>query len=92
MFGKFSREKIKLHIFLTIALGIPAVLWAIQSVRAGIGMTKLPRVERFAPLETSKCPRVTIMFAARDEAEKLSAGAHILIVSRLSGLRSDRGG
>ena len=72
MFGKFSREKIKLYIFLTIALGIPAVLWAIQSVRAGIGMMKLPRVERFAPLETSKCPRVTIMFAARDEAEKLS--------------------
>ena len=35
MFSKFSREKIKLHIFLTIALGIPAVLWAIQSVRAG---------------------------------------------------------
>jgi cellulose synthase/poly-beta-1,6-N-acetylglucosamine synthase-like glycosyltransferase len=72
VFGKFSREKIKLHIFLTIALGIPALLWAIQSIRAGIGMTKLPRVERFAPLDKSKCPRVSIMFAARDEAEKLS--------------------
>ena len=72
MFGKFSREKIKLHIFLTIALGIPALLWAIQSVRAGIGMTKLPRVERFELLEKSKCPRVSIMFAARDEAEKLA--------------------
>ncbi len=32
---------------------------------------KLPRVELFAPLEKSKCPRVSIMFAARDEAEKL---------------------
>ncbi len=41
MFGKFSREKIKLHIFLTIALGIPALLWAIQSIRAAIGMMKL---------------------------------------------------
>jgi cellulose synthase/poly-beta-1,6-N-acetylglucosamine synthase-like glycosyltransferase len=72
VFGKFSREKIQLHIFLTIALGIPAVLWAIQSIRAGMGMMKLPRIERFAPLEKSKCPRVSIMFAARDEAEKLS--------------------
>jgi cellulose synthase/poly-beta-1,6-N-acetylglucosamine synthase-like glycosyltransferase len=72
VFGKFSREKIQLHIFLTIALGIPAVLWAIQSIRAGIGMMKLPRIERFLPLDKSKCPRVSIMFAARDEAEKLS--------------------
>jgi hypothetical protein len=72
VFGEFSREKIKLHIFLTIALGIPALLWAIQSIRAGIGMMKLPRVERFAPLGRSKCPRVSIMFAARDEAEKLA--------------------
>lgn len=72
MFGKFSREKVKLYTFLTIALGIPAFLWAIQSIRAGIGMTKLPRIERFAPLEKSKCPRVSIMFAARDEADKLS--------------------
>jgi glycosyltransferase involved in cell wall biosynthesis len=72
VFGKFSREKIQLHIFLTIALGIPAVLWMIQSVRAGIGMARLPRLERFEPLEKSNCPRVSIMFAARDEAEKLS--------------------
>jgi cellulose synthase/poly-beta-1,6-N-acetylglucosamine synthase-like glycosyltransferase len=72
VFGRFSREKIQLHIFLTIALGTPAFLWAIQSIRAGIGMMKLPRIERFAPLEKSKCPRVSIMFAARDEADKLS--------------------
>jgi glycosyltransferase involved in cell wall biosynthesis len=79
VFGKFSREKINLHILLTIALGIPALLWAIQSVRAGIGMMKLPRVERFAPLDKSKCPRVSIMFAARDEAEKLPAALTSLL-------------
>ena len=79
MFGKFSREKIKLYIFLMIALGIPALLWVIQSVRAGIGMMKLPRVEQFAPLEKSKCPRVTIMFAARDEAEKLGPALESLL-------------
>jgi hypothetical protein len=79
VFGKFWREKIRLHIFLTIALGIPALLWAIQSVRAGIGMMKLPRVERFAPLEKSECPRVSIMFAARDEAEKLAPALDSLL-------------
>lgn len=65
--------------FLTIALAIPALLWAIQSVRAGIGMMKLPRVERFAPLDKSKCPRVSIMFAARDEVEKLAAALTSLL-------------
>jgi glycosyltransferase involved in cell wall biosynthesis len=79
LFAKFSREKIKLHIFLTIALGIPAVLWAIQSVRAGIGMMHLPRVERFEPLDKAKCPRVSIMLSARDEIEKLPAALGTLL-------------
>jgi hypothetical protein len=79
VFNKFSRGKIILYILLTIALGIPAVLWAIQSVRAANGMSRLPRVERFAPLEKSKCPRVSIMFAARDEAEKLPAALATLL-------------
>jgi cellulose synthase/poly-beta-1,6-N-acetylglucosamine synthase-like glycosyltransferase len=79
VFTKFSREKIILHILLTIALGIPAVLWAIQSVRAGTGMMRLPRVERFEPLEESKCPRVSIMFAARDEIDTLPGALETLL-------------
>jgi hypothetical protein len=79
VFGKFSREKIKLHIFLTMALGIPALLWAIQSTRAGTGMMRLPRVERFEPMEKSRCPRVSIMFSARDEIEKLPSALETLL-------------
>ena len=65
--------------FLTIASAIPAFLWAIQSVRAGIGIMKHSAVQRFAPLDKSKCPRVSIVFAARNEAEKLPAAIASLL-------------
>lgn len=64
---------------LTILLGGAAALWAIQSVRAGIGMMRLPRIERFAPLKTELCPRISVIFAARDEAEKLPGALETLL-------------
>jgi cellulose synthase/poly-beta-1,6-N-acetylglucosamine synthase-like glycosyltransferase len=60
-----------LHIFITISLGIIASLWAIQSLRAAIGMRKLPRVERFEPLPAEECPKISIIFGALNEAAKL---------------------
>jgi cellulose synthase/poly-beta-1,6-N-acetylglucosamine synthase-like glycosyltransferase len=68
-----------LHILLTILLGIAALLWAIQGVRAGLGMSRLPRIERIAPLEKDRCPRISIVFAARDEAEKLAGALETLL-------------
>ena len=52
-------------------LGIIAGLWAIQSVRAAIGLRKLPRVERFEPLPAEECPKVSIIFGALNEAAEL---------------------
>ena len=60
-----------MHIFITISLGIIASLWAIQSLRAAIGMRKLPRVERFEPLPAEECPKISIIFGALNEAAKL---------------------
>jgi glycosyltransferase involved in cell wall biosynthesis len=48
-------------------------LWIVQSARAGIGALRLPRLRNFAPLPDRDCPRVSIVFAARNEAEKLPA-------------------
>jgi cellulose synthase/poly-beta-1,6-N-acetylglucosamine synthase-like glycosyltransferase len=60
-----------MHIFINVLLGIIAALWAIQAVRAFIGMRKLPRIERFDPLPADQCPRISIIFGALNEAEKL---------------------
>lgn len=68
-----------MHLLLTILLGIAAFLWFVQGIRAGIGMSRLPRIDRFAPLEKEKCPRISIIFAARDEAEKLAGALETLL-------------
>lgn len=68
-----------MHLILTILLGIVAFLWLVQGIRAGLGMSRLPRIERIAPMEKEKCPRISIIFAARDEAEKLSGALETLL-------------
>lgn len=68
-----------MHIFVTILLGIIAGLWAIQSVRAAIGMSKLPRIERFEPLPVKDCPKVSIIFGALNEAEKLPSSVPTML-------------
>jgi hypothetical protein len=67
------------HILLTFALGVVAVIWAVQSVRAAIGMMRLPRLERIPPLAIEACPRISIIFAARDESEKLPAALQTML-------------
>jgi glycosyltransferase involved in cell wall biosynthesis len=68
-----------IHILLTVATGIVAVIWAVQSVRAGFGIMRLPRLERILPLAIEYCPRISIIFAARDEAEKLPAALETML-------------
>jgi glycosyltransferase involved in cell wall biosynthesis len=68
-----------LLLIITIYLGLVTTLWAIQSLRAAVGMNRLPHVERFAPLAKDRCPRISIIFAARDEAEKLPGALATLL-------------
>jgi glycosyltransferase involved in cell wall biosynthesis len=67
------------HILLTFALGVVAVVWMVQSMRAGIGMMRLPRLERIPPLTNESCPRISIIFAGRDESEKLPAALQTML-------------
>lgn len=60
-----------MYYFWTLLLGTVALLWIVLGVRAIRGMAKLPRLEDVPPLADSNCPRVSILFAARDEAAKL---------------------
>jgi glycosyltransferase involved in cell wall biosynthesis len=75
-------ENITLHTFyilLTLILAAIAVVWAVQSVRSGIGIMRLPRIERIPPLKIANCPRVSVIFAARDEARKLPAALQTML-------------
>lgn len=60
-----------MHMFWTVLLGLLALVWVVEMVRLYFGMRSLPRLEDVHPLADAACPSVSILFAARDEEEKL---------------------
>jgi glycosyltransferase involved in cell wall biosynthesis len=60
-----------LHTFWIVLFGLIAFLWIVQGLRAGIGMSRLPWLSATAPIDSPDAPLISIIFAARDEAEKL---------------------
>lgn len=51
--------------------GLAAVFWVSYGLRVAWGAAQLPRLNDFPPLADSECPSVSLIFAARDEEEKL---------------------
>ena len=58
--------------WLVLALTFSAALfWILNAIDVARGSRKLPAIRDIAPLDDSDCPLVSILFAARDEEEKL---------------------
>jgi glycosyltransferase involved in cell wall biosynthesis len=62
-----------------VLFGSIALLWILQGIRAGIGMARLPWLSDTTPIASANAPLVSIIFAARDEAEKLPAAIKTLL-------------
>jgi Glycosyl transferase family 2 len=60
-----------LHVLGTVVLGIVAFLWILQAVDFARGIPSMPSLADVVPLQDADCPSVSILFAARDEAQKL---------------------
>ncbi len=60
-----------MHIFWIIALALAAFLWAVEAHQRGAGVASIPALADAKPLADADCPPVSILFAARDEEEKL---------------------
>lgn len=60
-----------MHIVATGVLGILATLWIAEAIDIARGVPSLPSLQQVAPFANGRCPSVSILFAARDEAEKL---------------------
>jgi hypothetical protein len=60
-----------LHIFWIVAMGAVAIAWVASVIDLAIGIRTIPWLRDQAPLEDEKCPTVSILFAGRDEAEKM---------------------
>jgi hypothetical protein len=67
----FSLHSPLLHQLSIVTFGLLAGGWLIQAIRAGAGLLKIPRISKITPAPGDALPRVSIVFAARDEAEKL---------------------
>jgi hypothetical protein len=74
VFALHAVGEIALHIFWTALLGAIALLWIIESIDLLRGVPSMPSLADADPLPDAQCPPVSILFAARDESEKL-AGA-----------------
>lgn len=61
------------HGISTTVLGLIALVWIIQVIEIAIGVPTIPSLERVESLEDGDCPSVSILFAGRDEAEKIGA-------------------
>jgi glycosyltransferase involved in cell wall biosynthesis len=59
------------HLFWIGWLGFVTLLWVMLGIDLAIGVPSMPPLKGFAPLPDERCPPVSVLFAARDEAEKM---------------------
>jgi glycosyltransferase involved in cell wall biosynthesis len=59
------------HFLPVAALGFVACAWLALAIDAALGALKIPSLKGCAPLADADCPSISILFAARDEEEKL---------------------
>lgn len=62
-----------MHTFGLVVFFLVAGFWVFHGLRTAYGATKLPWVKDFLPAEDAACPSISLIFAARDEEEKLPA-------------------
>ena len=60
-----------MHILWTVLLGLIAFGWIAAAIEMALGLSTIPWLKNTAPLEDSCCPPISVLFAARDEAEKM---------------------
>src|SRR3989440_448926 len=68
-----------MHIFGLVLFGLIAFFGLPGVPRVPAGAPRLPWIRDFAPAPDADCPRISILFAARDEEEKLPAALATLM-------------
>lgn len=68
-----------MHLFWLFLFGLIAFLWLTYGPRVAYGAVQLPWLKSYAPAKDADCRRISLIFAARDEEEKLPAALATLI-------------
>ncbi len=59
------------HIAVAVMLGALALAWMVLAAQMTLGIRRLPRLEQVQPLPDSALPSISLLFSARNEAEKM---------------------
>jgi glycosyltransferase involved in cell wall biosynthesis len=62
-----------MHAFAIVIFGSIGVFWIFVSLRTAYGTVNLPWLKDYSPCVDTPTPRISLLFAARDEEEKLPA-------------------
>ena len=68
-----------MHLFGLFLFASIAFFWLTHGLRVACGAIRLPWIKDYAPTPDADCPRISILFAARDEEEKLPAALATLM-------------
>src|SRR5579883_2738640 len=68
-----------MHLLWVTLFGALACFWVVHGLRVALGAARLPWLRDFSPAEDANCPALSIIFAARDEEEKLRAALETLV-------------
>lgn len=60
-----------MHVFWVALFGLIASFWVFHGLQSVVGLFRLPWLKNFSLLAADGCPRVSLIFAARDEEDKL---------------------
>jgi glycosyltransferase involved in cell wall biosynthesis len=68
-----------MHLFWLVLFGLIALFWMTYGMKVAYGALRLPWLKDFAPAADADCPRISVLFAARDEEEKLPGALATLV-------------
>jgi len=68
-----------MHLLGIFIFGVVAFFWATYGLKVAYGAACLPWLRDYSPSPDADCPKISIVFAARDEQEKLPAALATLV-------------
>ncbi len=68
-----------MHFFGILLFGLIAFFWITYGLKVAYGAVRLPWLKDYAPALNAACPKISVIFAARDEQAKLPAALATLV-------------
>jgi glycosyltransferase involved in cell wall biosynthesis len=68
-----------MHFFGILFFGLIAFFWITYGIKVAYGAVRLPWLRDYAPAGDADCPKISLIFAARDEQEKLPGALATLV-------------